>query len=76
MRSHHGGVRQFRHPDAGPLELVYQPLDLPIPLRDVHSSTIYTAAPGTPDEDRLELLAGWAAPRLKEAEPADDRDLP
>nr|WP_324605829.1 hypothetical protein [Streptomyces sp. NRRL S-481] len=29
---HHGGVKRFHHPEAGPLELTYQPLDLP-PLR-------------------------------------------
>ncbi|WOT34547.1 helix-turn-helix transcriptional regulator [Streptomyces coeruleorubidus] len=75
VRIHHGGVKLFQHPDAGPLELVYQPLDLPISLREVHSLTIYTAEPGTPDEDRLKLLASWAATRLDEAEHTGDRDL-
>ncbi|WP_328430282.1 MmyB family transcriptional regulator [Streptomyces sp. NBC_00443] len=76
VRIHHGGVKQFQHPDAGPLELVYQPLDLPISLREVHSLTIYTAEPDTPDEERLKLLASWAATRLEDAEPVGDRDLP
>jgi transcriptional regulator with XRE-family HTH domain len=61
VRIHHGGVKRFHHPDAGPLELTYQPLDLPISAREAHSLTIYTAEPGTPDEDRLKLLASWAA---------------
>jgi transcriptional regulator with XRE-family HTH domain len=61
VRIHHGGVKRFQHPDAGPLELTYQPLDLPISANEAHSLTIYTAEPGTPDEDRLKLLASWAA---------------
>jgi transcriptional regulator with XRE-family HTH domain len=74
VRIHHGGVKQFQHPDAGPLELVYQPLDLPISPREVHSLTIYTAEPGTPDEDRLKLLASWAATKSKKTSPTGDRD--
>ncbi|WP_406334193.1 helix-turn-helix domain-containing protein [Streptomyces sp. NBC_00203] len=74
VRIHHGGVKQFQHPDARPLELVYQPLDLPISPREVHSLTIYTAEPGTPDEDRLKLLASWAATKSKEISPTGDRD--
>ncbi|MFE2067637.1 helix-turn-helix transcriptional regulator [Streptomyces sp. NPDC059467] len=61
VRVHHGGVKRFHHPDVGPLELTYQPLDLPISTLEVHSLTIYTAQPGTPDADRLQLLASWAA---------------
>ncbi|WP_329039022.1 helix-turn-helix transcriptional regulator [Streptomyces sp. NBC_01725] len=61
VRVHHGGVKSFHHPDAGLLQLIYQPLDLPLSTREAHSLTIYTAEPGTPDEDRLKLLASWAA---------------
>ncbi|MGX1673219.1 helix-turn-helix transcriptional regulator [Streptomyces sp. NPDC055400] len=74
VRIHHGGVKQYQHPVAGPLKLTYQPLDLPISPRDAHSLTIYTAEPGTPDEDRLKLLASWAATRHREAQPAGDSD--
>ncbi|GAA3478174.1 helix-turn-helix transcriptional regulator [Streptomyces yanii] len=73
VRIHHGGVKQFQHPDAGSIELVYQPLDLPISPREVHSLTIYTAEPGTPNEDRLKLLASWAATKSKEISPTGDR---
>ena len=67
VRIHHGGVKRFHHPDAGPLELTYQPLDLPISANEAHSLTIYTAEPGTPDEDRLKLLASWtAAPAFRQ----------
>ncbi|MEU0673827.1 helix-turn-helix transcriptional regulator [Streptomyces sp. NPDC006172] len=61
VRIHHGGVKSFHHPDAGPLELTYQPLDLPLSAREAHALTIYTAQPGSPDEERLKLLASWSA---------------
>lgn len=61
MRIHHGGVKRFHHPDADPLQLTYQPMELPMSAHEVHSLTVYTAGPGTPDEERLPLLAGWAA---------------
>lgn len=71
MRIHHGGVKRFQHPVAGPLELTYQPLELPITAQETHSLTIYTAEPGTTDEDRLKLLASWAATRSQETEPTE-----
>ncbi|MEU0412991.1 helix-turn-helix transcriptional regulator [Streptomyces griseorubiginosus] len=61
VRIHHGGVKRFHHPQAGDLELTYQPLDLPVSAREAHSLTIYTAEPGSPSEDGLRLLASWAA---------------
>lgn len=61
VRIHHGGVKTFNHPDAGPLELTYQPLDLPLSTQEAHSLTIYTAEPGSPDEDRLKVLSSLAA---------------
>ncbi|MFI9170836.1 helix-turn-helix transcriptional regulator [Streptomyces lincolnensis] len=72
VRIHHGGVKCFHHPDAGFLELTYQPLDLPLSAREAHSLTIYTAEPGTPDEDRLKLLASWAATGSRKPEPTGD----
>ncbi|MET7784927.1 helix-turn-helix transcriptional regulator [Streptomyces sp. NPDC005388] len=68
VRIHHGGVKRFHHPAAGPLTLTYQPLDLPVSAQEAHSLTIYTAEPNTPDEDRLKLLASWAATRSLETE--------
>ncbi|MEW2287488.1 DNA-binding protein [Streptomyces sp. NPDC047841] len=73
VRIHHGGVKQLHHPDAGPLTLVYQPMDLPISPREVHSLTLYTAEPGSPDEDRLKLLASWAATESPKTSPTGDR---
>ncbi|WEH18183.1 helix-turn-helix transcriptional regulator [Streptomyces sp. VNUA24] len=61
VRIHHGGAKRFHHPEVGSLELTYQPLDLPLSTNESHALTIYTAEPGTPDADRLHLLASWAA---------------
>ncbi|MER7394676.1 helix-turn-helix transcriptional regulator [Streptomyces sp. NPDC000151] len=74
VRIHHGGIKRFHHPDAGPLTLTYQPLDLPMSAQEAHSLTIYTAEPGTTDEDRLKLLASWAAPGFRKAGPTGDRE--
>ncbi|MGA5300154.1 helix-turn-helix transcriptional regulator [Nucisporomicrobium flavum] len=57
---HRHGVKRFRHPAIGLLELTHEALELPsddTPLTIV----TYTAVPGTPSGDGLELLASWAA---------------
>jgi transcriptional regulator with XRE-family HTH domain len=61
VRIHHAGRKQFSHPEVGPLELVYHSLDLAADDDWVLDLTIYTAEPGTDSEDRLKLLASWAA---------------
>ncbi|MER5834922.1 hypothetical protein ABT116_29805 [Streptomyces sp. NPDC002130] len=71
VRIHHGGVKRFHHPDAGFLELTYQPLDLPVPAHEAHSMTFYTAEPGTAYEDRLKLRASWAASGPEAVRPVD-----
>ncbi|MEV5302966.1 MmyB family transcriptional regulator [Amycolatopsis methanolica] len=65
----HDGIKRLRHPDVGHLDLTFQSLDLPLPGRAVHDLIIYTAEPGTASEDRLKLLASWAATRPRTAEP-------
>ncbi|WP_433369743.1 helix-turn-helix transcriptional regulator [Actinoplanes sp. CA-142083] len=57
---HRHGVKRFHHPAIGELELAHEALELPgddAPLTIV----TYTAVPGTPSGDGLELLASWAA---------------
>lgn len=61
VRIHHAGKKQFNHPEVGLLDLVYHSLDLAADDDWVLDLTIYTAEPGTPSEDRLKLLASWAA---------------
>ncbi len=64
VRIHQAGKKQFHHPEVGPLDLVYHALDLAAGDDWVLDLTIYTAEPGTASEDRLKLLASWAATHL------------
>ena len=59
----HDGVKRLQHADAGRLEPTFQSLDLPLSSRAGHEMIAYTAEPGTDSEDRLKLLASWAATR-------------
>lgn len=65
----HDGDKRLQHPEVGRLELAFQSLDLPISGRAVHDLVVYTAEPGTPSEDRLRLLASWAATQSRSAQP-------
>ncbi|MGW7202664.1 helix-turn-helix domain-containing protein [Streptomyces sp. NPDC054837] len=69
VRIHHHGSKRLQHPDVGRLELVYRSMDLPVSDRAVYDLTVYTAEPGTSSEDRLRLLASWAATQPSAAEP-------
>ncbi|NBH04979.1 helix-turn-helix transcriptional regulator [Amycolatopsis sp. SID8362] len=66
----HDGVKRLRHPDVGDLELTFQSLDLPLSGRAVHNLVTYTAEPGTASEERLKVLASWAATQSRAAEPS------
>ncbi|HKT55448.1 MAG TPA: helix-turn-helix transcriptional regulator [Microbacterium sp.] len=61
VRTRHEGVKRLRHPVVGFLELTYQSAELANPNRVARHLNLYTAEPGTPHEDRLRLLASWAA---------------
>mgnify|MGYP004489069583 CR=1 FL=1 len=54
------GTKRFLHPLVGPLGLDYETLD----VGDAGGQRliVYSAAPGTPDGDKLALLGGMAAP--------------
>jgi transcriptional regulator with XRE-family HTH domain len=64
VRIHHAGTKQFHHPEVGPLDLVYHSLDLAVDDDWVLDLTIYTAEPETASEERLRLLASWAATHI------------
>lgn len=65
----HDGIKQLQHPEVGHLELSFRDLDLPLSGRAVHNLITYTAEPGTASEDRLTLLASWAATHARATEP-------
>jgi transcriptional regulator with XRE-family HTH domain len=66
IRFRHEGIKRLRHPVVGDLELTYQPLTLPILPQEMHRLSVYTAEPGTTHEERIKLLASWAASGVPE----------
>lgn len=59
VRLHHTGRKSFRHPAVGALTLDFDAMELP--AQPGLTLTAYSAAPGTPADDSLRLLASWAA---------------
>ena len=64
VRYHRSGVKRLRPPLVGEMELTYEAFELPADPGFTLST--YTAEPGSPSQQRLDLLASWAAT----AEPA------
>jgi transcriptional regulator with XRE-family HTH domain len=65
VRLHRTGVKQFRHPAVGLLDLMFEAMALE--ADEGLTLTAYTAEPGTPSHDGLKLLASWTATRQDEA---------
>ena len=59
MNLHRSGVKHFRHPVVGVLNLNFEAMALS--ADPGLTLTAYSAAPGTSDHDALRLLASWAA---------------
>jgi transcriptional regulator with XRE-family HTH domain len=64
------GVQPFCHPVAGDLDLDYDALE--IPADPGQTIIAYSAEPGSPARDALDILASWAAtqPRAGQPDPA------
>jgi transcriptional regulator with XRE-family HTH domain len=56
---HRHGTKRFRHPAVGELELAYEGFELA--GDETLTIVTYSAEPGTPSGDGLQLLATWAA---------------
>jgi transcriptional regulator with XRE-family HTH domain len=70
VKLHRTGVKRFHHPIVGDLILDFETLDLP---GDAGQKVlVYSAEPGSPSEQALQLLASWAS--TPENEPADLRN--
>jgi transcriptional regulator with XRE-family HTH domain len=59
VRFHRTGTKLIRHPVVGDLELNYEAMELS--ADDGLSVAIFTAEPGSPSQQALDLLASWTA---------------
>jgi len=71
VKFHRTGTKKLHHPVVGALTLAYEALELPgdSGLRIL----AYTAEPGSPSQNALDLLASWTAAPAKRIEVADER---
>jgi transcriptional regulator with XRE-family HTH domain len=61
VRTHGAGTKRFHHPVVGELTLAYE--ELAVTAEPGAILMIYTAEPGSPSAERLQVLASWAAPQ-------------
>ena len=59
VRTHTTGVKLLHHPVVGDLDLPFE--SFPLAADPSQSLLTYTAEPGSPSQDALNLLASWAA---------------
>jgi transcriptional regulator with XRE-family HTH domain len=62
VRTHGSGTKRFNHPVVGELILAYE--ELTVTADPGLVLMIYSAEPGSPSAERLQLLASWAATSL------------
>lgn len=67
VRFHRTGTKRIHHPIVGDLDLTFEAMELP---GEDLTLVAYTAEPGSPTEDGLNLLASWAA-TLEQADQAE-----
>ena len=60
VRTHGTGTKRFRHPVVGEVVLAFE--ELAITAEPGLVLLVYTAEPGSPSAERLDLLASWAGP--------------
>ncbi len=58
VRTHGTGSKRFHHPVVGDVTLLYE--ELAVTADDGLRLFIYTAEPGSPSAERLQLLANWS----------------
>lgn len=60
VKFHQTGAKRLHHPVVGELSLSYEALELA--ADPGQRLLVYTAEPGSPSQEALDLLASWAAP--------------
>jgi transcriptional regulator with XRE-family HTH domain len=68
VRFHRTGLKRIHHPVVGDLELSYEAMELP--ANPGWTMFAYTAEPGSASDERLSLLASWAATSSEVRAPA------
>lgn len=58
VRTHGTGTKRFHHPVVGELTLAYE--ELAVTAEDGMALLVYTAEPGSPSAERLQVLASWS----------------
>lgn len=71
VRFHRTGLKRITHPVVGELALSYEALELP--TNPGWTMYAYTAEPGSASEERLRLLASWAATSTAETGALQDK---
>jgi transcriptional regulator with XRE-family HTH domain len=72
VRQHRAGVKHFHHPVVGDLSLAYESMELVADAGLILNG--YSAEPGSPSQDALNLLASWAATADQEAGRETDQE--
>jgi transcriptional regulator with XRE-family HTH domain len=72
VKFHRTGVKRFHHPIVGDLTLGFEAFDLPADAGQ--RMLVYTAEPGSPSHDAMQLLASWATTPAAAAAAAPDDD--
>jgi hypothetical protein len=71
VRLHRTGIKQFRHPVVGDLNLHFETMQLT--ADPGLTMTLLSAPAGSADDDALRLLASWAASRHTDTVAAPQR---
>jgi transcriptional regulator with XRE-family HTH domain len=74
VRRHDTGLKRFRHPVVGELDLSYEVMELA--ADPGLTMFVYTAEPGSKSEETLNLLASWTATPDQEEIRADHEEQP
>ncbi len=70
VRLHHTGAKQFEHPVVGSLTVGFDAMELP--ADPGLTLTVYSAEPGSATQEKLALLASWAASDADAARTSSD----
>ncbi|GAA1312404.1 MAG: helix-turn-helix domain-containing protein [Brachybacterium tyrofermentans] len=67
VHTHGSGTKRFEHPVVGELTVAYE--ELVLTAEPGRAMIVYSAEPGSQSEERMRLLASWAATRRAEQQP-------